>query len=100
MLCTRTEHVTRHRQPKRDFGDLVMDYVPFKPRYIGNVLFNGKLVKANANYGCFMTLSSSRGHEHIPDNIRVRIHSLLHLYCCSIYTQITLRLYCSWDARN
>ena len=70
-MCVHAEHVTRHRQPKCDYGDLVRDYVPFKPRYIGNVLFNGKLVKANANYGCFMTLSASRGHEHIPDNIRV-----------------------------
>ena len=70
-LISRSEHVTRHRRKKPDFDDLVMDYVPYKPRYIGNVLFNGKLSRANSNYGCFMTLNTQRSHEHIPDNIRL-----------------------------
>ena len=71
-LLSPTEHVTWRRQPKRNFDDLVPDYVPYKPRYIGNVLFNGKLIKANANYGCFMTMNTvNRDIRHIPENIKV-----------------------------
>ena len=75
--CTRvclifTEHVTLYKKPKPDFKDLVPTFVPYKPTYVGNVLFNGKLVKANANYGCFMTLNSANhGTCNIPDNLRV-----------------------------
>lgn len=70
---SRTEHVTLHRKPKRDYKDLVPQYVPYKPVTIGNVLFNGKLIKANANYGCFATINASNGAAAgIPENLRVR----------------------------
>ena len=67
-----TEHVTLHRKPKKDYKDLVPSFVPYRPTYIGNILFNGRLVKANANYGCFMTLNSANpASANLPDNMRV-----------------------------
>lgn len=64
--------MTLHRKPKKDYKDLVPQYVPYKPTYIGNILFNGHLVKANANYGCFLTINSSNPvAANLPDNMRV-----------------------------
>ena len=71
-----TEHVTLHMKPKTDFRDLASQNFPYKPHYLGNVLFDGKLVRANANFGCFMTLNTSNVAScEIPDNVRVRLRS-------------------------
>lgn len=62
----------KKKKVKPDYNDLLNVYVTYKPTYIGNVLFNGKLVRANANYGCFMTMNTTNPKAcHIPDNIRV-----------------------------
>ena len=62
-----------HKKPKPDFNKLVPQFVPYKPTFIGNMLFNGRLLKANANYSCFMTLNTTNPFaEDIPHNIRVR----------------------------
>lgn len=67
-----SEHVTLYKKPKPDYKDLIPSYVPYKQSYMGNVLFNGKLIKANANYGCFMTMQSSTASaQKIPENLRV-----------------------------
>ncbi|XP_071943742.1 dynein heavy chain domain-containing protein 1-like [Antedon mediterranea] len=44
----------------------------YKPIYLGNLTLGGQLVKANANFGCFMTVNTSRHTEaDIPQNLRV-----------------------------
>jgi len=45
--------------------------------YLGSVLFNGRLMQANSNYGCFMTFSTSSVTEaKIPKNFKVSIRSV------------------------
>ena len=41
---------------------------------LGNLVFNGMLLKAHPNAGTFMTIKpSSRGYLNVPDNLRVCI---------------------------
>ena len=61
-----------HKKPKPNFSKLVPQFVPYKPTFIGHVLFNGKLLKANANYSCFMTFNITKPSAvDIPHNLRV-----------------------------
>ncbi len=80
LLYNFAEHVTIHRKPKPNFSDLVPQYAPYKPTFIGNILFNGNLVKANSSYGCFMTLNSTNPQaSQIPHNLRVCDAIFLHV---------------------
>lgn len=72
-----TEHLTQHRRPKVSFGNQGLQFTNrravYRSPYIGNVLFDGSLIRASANYGCFMTLDAieSSSFAKIPDNLRV-----------------------------
>ena len=47
-------------------------HVTYKHMYLGNILFNGRLVKASANYGCFMSINTtSPTAANLTDNMRV-----------------------------
>ncbi len=92
-----SEYVTQHRKPKRDFNDLVQQYAPYQPTHVGHVLFNGKLLTASANYGCFMTLSTNNPHAaDIPHNLKVRPQQChLHTYMALFSVILKWALYLS-----
>jgi hypothetical protein len=70
---------------KTDYKDLASQNFPYKSHYLGNILFDGKLVRANANFACFMTLNSCNPAScDIPDNVRV---------CAVTYTNYTFPLH-------
>ena len=86
-----TEFVTQHRQPKPDFQYLVPNYKEYKPSYLGNILFNGNLIQANANYGCFMTTTLGKHYASpIPQNMRV---SHVYNFFCVVLFPLS---YSSW----
>ncbi|XP_013418883.1 dynein heavy chain domain-containing protein 1-like [Lingula anatina] len=89
------EHATyRPYKPKPDYKVLLHEPV-HRPVFLGNVLFNGKLLKANANYGCFMTVNSEgKGFAEIPDNLRLQMRpcALIHPDTHQI---LEMMLYCN-----
>lgn len=48
----------------------------YQRRWLGVIRFQGKIVKVNANYGCFMTAHS---YEKLPENLKVNILNLFLL---------------------
>ena len=66
------EFVTQHRRPKANYNDMFSNYKDYSPTYVGSILYNGKLVRANANYACFMTMTTTKGiNTELPQNLRV-----------------------------
>ncbi|XP_035825634.1 dynein heavy chain domain-containing protein 1 [Aplysia californica] len=66
------EHVKagRKRSPP-DFSKLTAE-PSYSHRMLGNVMFNGKLIQASSNFGCFMTLNANNpASSDIPYNFRV-----------------------------
>jgi hypothetical protein len=66
-----------HRRPKVTFSKLKQHFLNRHTNYeapiIGNVLFDGSLIRASSNYGCFMTIDETVGSKfaEIPDNLKV-----------------------------
>ncbi|CAL1542048.1 unnamed protein product, partial [Lymnaea stagnalis] len=65
------EHVKANRRRSQlDFSKLTSD-PSYMHRMLGNVMFNGKLLQASSNFGCFMTLDASNPASlEIPYNFR------------------------------
>ncbi|XP_041366047.1 dynein-1-beta heavy chain, flagellar inner arm I1 complex-like isoform X2 [Gigantopelta aegis] len=64
------EHVKYRKKKTEDYKHLLQEPM-YVHRIIGNVMFNGKLIQASANYGCFMTTSSrNSAAPDIPENFR------------------------------
>jgi len=73
--------VTRHRFPLIDIKHHLSQRMLYRPTYLGSVLFNGCLMQANSNYGCFMTFNmASVAEAKIPENLKVCISSVHSLY--------------------
>ncbi|XP_060599368.1 dynein heavy chain domain-containing protein 1-like [Ruditapes philippinarum] len=54
-----------------DYSKLLKESV-YKSEVLGNVMFNGKLIQANANYGCFLTMNMGNpAASNIPETFRV-----------------------------
>ena len=50
----------------------------YSHRTLGNVMFNGKLIQASANFGCFMSLNANNpAATDIPYNFRVSFNNSL-----------------------
>jgi hypothetical protein len=60
------------RRSRQDFKSLVPSYVTYKPAFVGHILFNGKLIRTSAKYGCFMTISGDASLAEVPHNLKVR----------------------------
>ncbi|XP_048242736.1 dynein heavy chain domain-containing protein 1-like [Haliotis rufescens] len=64
------EHVKKKKKSAPDYKQLIQEPT-YVHRIVGNVMFNGKLIPASANYGCFMTLSQPNvGTTDIPENFQ------------------------------
>ena len=70
-----TEHVKLkggRKSATPDYSKLLNDTI-YVHRILGNIMFNGKLIQASTNFGCFMTLSASPGSSsQIPESFKVR----------------------------
>ncbi|XP_078321878.1 dynein heavy chain domain-containing protein 1-like isoform X7 [Crassostrea virginica] len=54
-----------------DYSKLLNDTI-YVHRILGNIMFNGKLIQASTNFGCFMTLSASPGStSQIPESFKL-----------------------------
>uniref|UniRef100_A0A8W8M9M4 AAA+ ATPase domain-containing protein n=1 Tax=Magallana gigas TaxID=29159 RepID=A0A8W8M9M4_MAGGI len=54
-----------------DYSKLLNDTI-YVHRILGNIMFNGKLIQASTNFGCFMTLGTSSGSSsHIPESFKL-----------------------------
>ncbi|XP_052798483.1 dynein heavy chain domain-containing protein 1-like isoform X5 [Mya arenaria] len=54
-----------------DYSKLLKEAI-YRSEFLGNIMFNGKLVQANANFGCFMTLNiTNPAAAVIPETFRV-----------------------------
>jgi hypothetical protein len=42
----------------------------YQRHWLGFIRFQGRIIKVNANYGCFITL---RSYEKLPENLRVSL---------------------------
>ena len=67
------DRVMSHTKPRVDFSDLTTVKSPYKPTYLGHILFNGKLIHANASTGCFFIMNDNFSASRVPDNLRVSI---------------------------
>ena len=66
------EQVTCHHVPLIDIKRQSSQRLLYQPTYLGSVLFNGSLMQANSNYGCFMTFNvASLTQTKIPENLKV-----------------------------
>lgn len=72
-----TEHVKLRGGRKSatpDYSKLLNDTI-YVHRILGNIMFNGKLIQASTNFGCFMTLSNgSAVGSQIPESFKVWKH--------------------------
>jgi hypothetical protein len=70
-----TEHVKLRGGRKSatpDYSKLLNDTI-YVHRILGNIMFNGKLIQASTNFGCFMTLSNgSAVGSQIPESFKVK----------------------------
>nr|KAG5709415.1 hypothetical protein BaRGS_029264 [Batillaria attramentaria] len=66
------EHVKANRRRMApDYTKLIPEPT-YMHRLLGNIMFNGKLIPASANFGCFMTTGMSGASPvEIPDNFRL-----------------------------
>ncbi|XP_064648692.1 dynein axonemal heavy chain 6-like isoform X2 [Lineus longissimus] len=84
----------------------------YKPAYFSNLLFNGKLIKARANFGCFMTMNTQgTAYTQIPECLKLQMRSCalvspdvkvileMTLFCCgfSESKKLTEKLFLLWD---
>jgi hypothetical protein len=54
-----------------DYSKLLQE-TSYEQRMLGNIMFNGKLIQANANFSCFMTINTENpAYMEIPDAYRV-----------------------------
>ena len=78
-----TEHVKLkggRKSATPDYSKLLNDTI-YVHRILGNIMFNGKLIQASTNFGCFMTLSASPGStSQIPESFKVRKWVIWPLY--------------------
>jgi hypothetical protein len=67
-----TEHARfKGKKASPDYSKLLKESV-YKSEVLGNVMFNGKLIQANANYGCFLTMNMGNpAASNIPETFRV-----------------------------
>ncbi|ESP00380.1 hypothetical protein LOTGIDRAFT_173233 [Lottia gigantea] len=64
------EHVKK-RKSQVDYSKLTQEPSYFHPK-LGNIMFNGRLIPASSNYGCFMTMTTRNNTaSHIPENFRL-----------------------------
>lgn len=74
LLVTVIEHVTLNHKAKTNFKHLEQHCCTYKPKYVGSLLFNGRLCRANVNYGCFLTMNlSEKSFGKIPENLKVSL---------------------------
>lgn len=67
-----TEHARfKGKKASPDYTKLLKEAI-YKNEYLGNIMFNGKLIQASANFGCFMTLNvTNPASGVIPEAFRV-----------------------------
>ena len=62
-----------------DYSKLLQE-TSYEQRMLGNIMFNGKLIQANANFTCFMTINTENpAYMEIPEAYRV-CFSLISFY--------------------
>lgn len=68
-----TEHARfKGKKASPDYSKLLKEAI-YKHEILGNVMFNGKLIQASTNYGCFMTVNTGNPESAtIPETYRVR----------------------------
>lgn len=73
-LCSPPEHARfKGKKASPDYSKLLKEAI-YKNEYLGNIMFNGKLVQASINFGCFMTLNvTNPATAVIPETFRVSL---------------------------
>jgi len=74
ILRVITEHLTVHRKPQRVAFKIHAQPSPpaYKPSYLGNIKFNGRLISTRSTYACFMTFNNTKpSAANIPENLKV-----------------------------
>ena len=57
-----------------DLSRLTSPSSQYRRIYLGNILFTGKLIKASATFGCFVTMNSDNPFRtQIPENVKVNV---------------------------
>ena len=63
-----------------DYSKLLQE-TSYEQRMLGNIMFNGKLIQANANFSCFMTINTENpAYMEIPDAYRVCFFFFVNSY--------------------
>jgi len=72
------EQVTRHCLSLVDVTHQLSQKTAYRPSYMGSLSFNGRLMRANSNYACFVTLNVASVAETkpIPETFKVCMISL------------------------
>ena len=80
-----TEHARfKGKKASPDYSRLLKESV-YKSEVLGNVMFNGKLIQANANYGCFLTMNMGNpAASNIPETFRVSL-SLFYAFVSRVF---------------
>ena len=74
LICPYPEHVKSKGKKNAvapDYSKLLQE-TGYEQRILGNIMFNGKLIQASANFSCFMTMNTDNpAYRDIPEAYRV-----------------------------